>query len=71
VEKTTVYLPEDLRVQLKRAAKLRGVSEATVIRDAIRMAVRDDRPTPKGALFAGKEQIAERAEELLAGFGER
>jgi hypothetical protein len=71
MEKTTVYLPDDLRIQLKRAAKLRGVSEATVIRDAIRLAVLDDRPAPKGALFEGKEQIADRADELLAGFGER
>jgi predicted transcriptional regulator len=71
MEKTTVYLPDDLRAQLKLAAKLRGVSEATVIRDAIRQAVSDDRPVPKGALFAGTEQIADRADDLLGGFGER
>ena len=66
-----MYLPDDLRAQLKRAAKLRGVSEATVIRDAIRVAVVDDRPAPKGALFAGKVRVADRADELLEGFGER
>ncbi len=71
MKKTTVYLPDELRSQLKRAAKLRGVSEATVIRDAIRKAVSDDRPAPRGGLFEGKEQIANRAEELLTGFGER
>lgn len=66
-----MYLPDELRMQLKRAAKVRGVSEATVIRDAIRRAVLDDRPAPRGALFVGKEPIAERADELLGGFGER
>ena len=71
MEKTTVYLPDELKSQLKRTARRRGVSEATVIRDAIRVAVSDDRPRPRGGLFAGSEPIAERAEELLDGFGER
>src|SRR5664280_1230736 len=71
MEKTTVYLPDELKSQLKRTARLRGVSEATVIRDAIRVAVSDERPRPRGGLFAGSEPIAERAEELLDGFGER
>ena len=71
MEKTTVYLPDDLKSQLKRTARLRGVSEATVIRDAIRVAVSDDRPQPRGGLFAGSAPIAERAEQLLEGFGER
>lgn len=66
-----MYLPDDLRAQLKRAAKLRGMSEAAVIRDAIRLAVSDDRPLPRGGLFAGKEPIADRVDELLNGFGER
>ena len=30
MEKTTVYLPGDMKAQLKRVARLRGVSEATV-----------------------------------------
>lgn len=34
--KTTVYLPADLRRELKHAAKERGVSEAELIRGAIR-----------------------------------
>ena len=71
MEKTTVYLPDELKSQLKCAARLRGVSEATVIRDAIRVAVSDDRPRPRGGLFTGSEPIAARAEELLDGFGER
>jgi predicted transcriptional regulator len=71
VDKTTVYLPDDLKAKVKRAAKLRGVSEATVIRDAIQAAVTDTRPTPRGGLFEGTERIAARADELLKGFGER
>ena len=66
-----MYLPDELKSQLKRTARLRGVSEATVIRDAIRVAVSDDRPRPRGGLFTGSEPIAARAEELLDGFGER
>jgi Arc/MetJ-type ribon-helix-helix transcriptional regulator len=34
--KTTVYLPEDLRRGLKKAAKERGTSEAEFIRAAVR-----------------------------------
>ena len=42
-----------------------------MIRDAIRVAVNDDRPGPRGGLFAGSDPIAERAEELLEGFDGR
>lgn len=34
--KTTVYLPEGLHRELKRAAKERGTSEAELIRTAVR-----------------------------------
>lgn len=71
MEKTTVYLPDDLKAQLKRVARRRGVSEATVIRDAISAGVADDRPRPHGGLFAGTSPIADRADEYLAGFGEQ
>jgi ribbon-helix-helix CopG family protein len=71
VDKTTVYLPEDLKVAVKRAAARRGVSEAEVIRDSIRAAVGGARPRPRGGLYSGPEPIARRAEQLLDGFGER
>jgi metal-responsive CopG/Arc/MetJ family transcriptional regulator len=71
VEKTTVYLPDELKAQVKRAARLRGVSEATVIRDAIRAAVSETRPRPRGGLYASDALVADRVDELLAGFGER
>jgi metal-responsive CopG/Arc/MetJ family transcriptional regulator len=36
VVKTTIYLPDDLRQDLKRAARERGTSEAELIRAAVR-----------------------------------
>ncbi len=71
VEKTTLYLPEDLKVAVKRAAAERGVSEAEIIRESIRVSVGGVRPRPRGALYSSGQPIARHAEELLAGFGER
>ena len=71
VEKTTVYLPDDLKAAVKRAAKQRGVSEAEIIRDSIRMGVGGDKPRPRGALYSGREPIANRVDELMDGFGQR
>jgi hypothetical protein len=71
VEKTTVYLPDDLKAAVKRASKQRGVSEAEVIRDSIRAGVGGAKPRPKGGLFSGSEPIANRVDELMEGFGER
>ncbi len=70
MEKTTVYLPDDLRDAVKRVARQRGVPEAEVIRESIRAAVGADRPRPRGGLFSGAP-IADQADEHLAGFGER
>jgi predicted transcriptional regulator len=71
MDKTTIYLPAELKSAVKRVARQRHVSEAEVIRDSIRQAVAADRPRPRGALFAGREPIARRVDELLDGFGER
>jgi hypothetical protein len=75
VNKTTVYLPDDLRDGIKRAARLRGISEAEVIRDAIRQLVEKERPRPRGGLFSsgggdGGESIARNVDKYLKGFGE-
>lgn len=69
--KTTVYLPDDLRDAVKRAAERRHTSEADVIRDSIRRTVAGERPRPQGGLFAGRQEIARHVDEHLAGFGER
>lgn len=66
--KTTIYLPDHLRVAVQSEARRRGVPEAEVIRQAIAGAL--GRPKPRHGIIDG-EPITERAEEVLAGFGER
>jgi len=67
MHKTTVYLPTPLKQALAREAARRGTSEAELIRAALAAAVARPRPVP-GWLDA--EPMAERVDELLAGFGE-
>jgi predicted transcriptional regulator len=67
-QKTTIYLPEGLKAAVEREARRRGCPEAQVIRDAIAAMVTHPEPT---AGFIEEEPIAERADELLGGFGER
>ncbi|HEV7194157.1 MAG TPA: CopG family transcriptional regulator [Jatrophihabitantaceae bacterium] len=71
MEKTTVYLPSELKAALKRTAALRCTSEAQVIRLAVEHEVANVRPAPRGGLYGGSEPIAARVDELLDGFGER
>jgi len=73
VNKTTVYLPDELKRSVSRMAAASGKSEAEVIRDAIAALARaSDRPRPTGSLFAsGDPSLSARAGEALAGFGER
>jgi metal-responsive CopG/Arc/MetJ family transcriptional regulator len=61
MNKTTVYLPDDLRRELRLAAKERGTSEAEVIRTAIRHEL-------LGAP-AGQAERATRRARLLAAVG--
>ena len=73
MNKTTVYLPEELKRSLRRLAVMSGRSEADLIREAIAARVQADaRPRPRGQLFeSGDSSLAENAEEALAGFGDR
>lgn len=71
MEKTTLYLPDDLKTAIKRAAAQQGASEAEIIRQSIRQVVGGARPRPHGGLFSSGRPIARRTDELLAGFGER
>jgi Ribbon-helix-helix protein, copG family len=73
MEKTTVYLPEDLKHALQRAARATGRSEADLIREGIGMVVGTHRVAePRLPLFSsGQPDLAERVDELLRGFGER
>jgi asparagine synthetase B (glutamine-hydrolysing) len=73
VTKTTVYLPDDLKLALARIASSSGRSEAELIREALGDLVRrSGAPRPVGALFSsGDSSLSDRVEEALAGFGER
>jgi hypothetical protein len=73
MEKTTVYLPDDLRRALRRASRATGRSEADLIREGIGTVVGTHRiAEPRLPLFeSGVDDLASRADELLSGFGER
>lgn len=67
-QKTTIYLPDELKAAVERLARQRGSSEADVIRAALTDAVAQTRPT---AGFLDAEPFAERVDDLLEGFGSR
>ena len=69
MEKTTLYLPAELKAAIERQAKARGIAEAQVIREAIAAAV--VRPAPRAGFIESRDPIASRADELLTGFGDR
>jgi len=73
MQKTTIYLPEDLKGKLARLASTRGVSEAQLIRDALsKMVEFETVPQPRIPLFSsGDPTLAERVDEALEGFGEQ
>lgn len=73
MEKTTVYLPEDLKQALRRAARAAGRSEAELIREGIGLVTGSHRiAEPRLPLFdSGQPDLAERVDEALIGFGER
>ena len=73
MKKTTVYLPDELKAALERAAAAQGRSEADLIREAVReLTQRLEQPRPRLPLFSsGDPTLAERVdEELKKGFGE-
>ena len=73
MDKTTLYLDSDDYRRLKRVAFRRRVAPAVLVREAIadyvarHDVVRAARSV--GATRSGRGDLAERAEELLAGFG--
>ena len=72
MQKTTVYLPDDLKAALKRTAEETGQSEAELIRSAIEEVIRrrvPPRPTMP-AFYSGMPDLGSRVDEFLAkGFG--
>lgn len=73
MEKTTVYLPDDLKEGLRRAARASGRSEAELIREGIGLVTGAHRiAEPRLPLFeSGQPELAESVDEALRGFGER
>jgi len=72
MKKTTLYLPDALKRALERVARARGCSEADVVREALRTLAQEELVQPKLPLFeSGDPDLAERVDELLAGFGEQ
>jgi len=72
MKKTTVYLPDELKAALERAAAAQGRSEAELVREAVReLTQRLEPPRPRLPLFSsGDPTLAERVdEELREGFG--
>lgn len=67
--KTTVYLTAQQKRGLEEEARRRGTSEAELIRSAVDAAV--TRPAPRAGLFHGDDEVADRVDELLDGFGQR
>jgi metal-responsive CopG/Arc/MetJ family transcriptional regulator len=66
--KTTVNLPDGLKLAVEREAKRRGISQAELIRQTIAAAL-DSRRPQFGILDV--EPFAHRVDELMEGFGER
>lgn len=72
MNKTTVYIPDELKRSLAQAAATRGCSEAELIREALRaLTASAAPPQPRLPLFKSrKPRLAERTDDALAGFGE-
>jgi len=72
MRRTTVYLPEDLKAALERAAAAGQRSEADLIREGVRLVVaHEEAPRPRLPLFdSGQPDLADRVDELLEGFGD-
>jgi hypothetical protein len=73
MQKTTVYLPRDLKLALKRLARARKRSEADLLREAVaRLTSEHEAPEPRLPLFRGSgPSIAADVDAALSGFGRR
>jgi hypothetical protein len=71
MQKTTVYLSDDLKADLERTAAESGISEAELIRAGIRLALAQHLPpAPRSGIFdSGEPDLSARVDELLDGFG--
>lgn len=70
MEKTTVYVPSDLKQAVARAAAAQGISQAEWMREALRSASAQVTAAPRLPLIrSGKPRLAEVIDEALDGFG--
>jgi hypothetical protein len=74
--KTSVYLPDDLKERLSRAAEVSGESEARIIRSALEQWLAGLLPRPRsrlmGTISFDDPDVALKVDEYLArGFGEQ
>jgi hypothetical protein len=72
MDKTTVYLPAELKAALRRTARLRRTSEAELIRQGVTIVTSLEEPRPpRMPLFeSGQPDLATHVDEALRGFGE-
>ncbi len=73
MRRTTIYLPDELKLALQRTAAAQGTSEAEIVRHALEAAIAEQSvPALRMPLFdSGDATLAERVdEELAAGFGD-
>ena len=74
MQKTTVYLDEDAYRRLKHLARARRRPPAELVREAVAeytaRHARRRSPRSVGAFKSGRRDLGQRAETLLAGFGE-
>ncbi len=73
MHKTTIYLPDDLKADLERLAAESGCTEATLIREGLRLAIAQRTPPPPTIpiYVSDDPHFAENVDEQLTGFGER
>jgi len=73
-KKTTLYMPDELKKEIEKIAESDGRTEAAVIRDALVEHVESRRPVkprlPLPGMTLGDPTIAERAGDLMDGFGD-
>ncbi len=73
MKRTTVYLPDELKAAVERAAAADRRSEAEIIREALRAAMAQRLPAspriPLGPFTLGNPTAAEGVDNLLDGFG--
>jgi predicted transcriptional regulator len=71
--KTSVYLPDDLKDRLARAAEVSGESEASIIRSALEQwlaGMLRPRSAMLGSIEFGDPDLPHKVDELMHGFGE-